>query len=140
MSDPKSPRVTPFALAIILILLITNAVTLGFLLKEKYYFNEEEYYQSCQEEIDNLKNFVNDWYYEMSSANGKASVYKNEIRFDDGRFVLTVSANRIRAVYPRGERFFRLNNINYVEFYEENNRVLCRIFYGNGGEFVFRVQ
>lgn len=121
-------------------MLVTNAVTLGLYLNEKYAVNEENYFAECQEEIDDFKLFICDWYAELSEKFGEAEIYKNEIRFGGGKYPLTVSANRIRAVFPRGERFFRLKNITHAEFSKENGRVLCRIYYGNGGEFVFRID
>ncbi len=127
-------------MAIIVLLLITNAVTLGLYLNEKYAVNEEDYFAECQAEIDDFKLFICDWYAELSEKNGEAEIYKNEIRFKGGKYPLTVSANRIRAVFPRGERFFRLKNITHAEFSNENGRTLCRIYYGNGGEFVFRID
>ena len=127
-------------LLLLIISIITNSVLIILLLSKGKNQNEEDYYSACQEEINDFKLFVCDWYAELLSRGEKADVYKNEIRFRGGQYPLTVSENRLRAVFPRGERFFRLHYITYAEFYEENGRILCRMFYGNGGEFVFRVN
>ena len=134
----KDKRITVL-IVLLIVLLISNAITLKLFLDEKYSATVEDYEQAWENELENVRYFICDWYAEISLITSDVNVYKNEIQFGNGKYILTVSQNRIRAVFPRGERFFRFNTITYVEFYTENNRHLCRLFYGKGGEFVFRI-
>lgn len=92
------------------------------------------------DEISRTKHFVSDWYLEMSSGeNGACAVYLNEMRFGSNEYTLTFAGNRLRAVYPRGERFFKLEYIEKVEFFEVDGKVRCRLYYGSSGEYTFSV-
>ena len=92
------------------------------------------------DEITRTKHFVSDWYLEMSSGeNGACAVYLNELRFGNNEYTLTFAGSRLRAVYPRGERFFKLEYIEKVEFFEVDGKVRCRLYYGSSGEFTFTV-
>lgn len=90
------------------------------------------------DEITRAKHFVSDWYAELS-AKGNCSVYLNEIRFGNNEYTLTFAGGRLRAVYPRGERFFKLEYIEKVEFFEVDGKVRCRIYYGRSGQYTFSV-
>lgn len=83
--------------------------------------------------------FITDWYDELSTK-GKCQVYLNELRFEDGKYTLTTAKDRIRAVYPRGERFFKLEQVTKVEFFEVSGALRCRLSYGNSGEYMFKVN
>ena len=90
------------------------------------------------DEITRVKHFASDWYAEISPA-GNCSVYLNEIRFGNNEYTLTFAGKRLRAVYPRGERFFKLEYIEKVEFFEVDGKVRCRIYYGRSGQYTFSV-
>ena len=93
-----------------------------------------------EDEITRAKHFVSDWYQEISgNENGVCSVYLNELRFGKNEYTLTYAGNRLRAVYPRGERFFKLENIRKVEFFSVDEKVRCRFYYGETGEYTFSV-
>lgn len=92
------------------------------------------------DELNRTKHFVLDWYAEISSG-GKNScvVYLNELRFGNNEYSLTFAGKRLRAVYPRGERFFKLEYVDKVEFFEVDGKVRCRLYYGRTGEYTFTV-
>ena len=127
-------------LIVIVVLITTNAITLKLYLESIAPPDESILAELCGEEIDSVKLFINDWYDEISLSQKNADVYYNELRFENGKYTLTVALNRIRAVYPRGERFFKLQYIRYIEFYKNNGGLLCRLYYGENGEFVFRID
>lgn len=102
--------------------------------------NAEKQLEELNEEIKEVQLFVKDWYDEISSGQKSAEVYYNELRFEEGKYTLTIAANRIRAVYPRGERFYKLQNIKYIEFYSSDGRLLCRLYYSEKGEYVFKLN
>jgi hypothetical protein len=139
-STPEKDKRIPVLIVLLIVLLISNAVTLKFFLDERFSTTEEEYNKACQEEVDSIRYYICDWYAEINHITNTVEVFNNEIRFDGGKYPLTVSENRLRAVFPRGERFFRMNYITHAEFYKDNSHILCRIFYSKGGEFVFRVD
>lgn len=124
---------------IILALVASNAVTLKLYL-DTFRVDEEKQVAECGDEISRAKFFIKDWYDELSVRCGEPEVYFNELRFRGGTYALTVAADRVRAVYPRGERFFRLEHITYIEFYKENGKLLCRLYYHETGEFVFKLN
>ena len=94
--------------------------------------------QAAGDELSRVKYFIKDWYDECS-AYGEVKVYYNELRFQAGTYTLTVAADRIRAVYPRGERFFQMEYVSYLEFYMENGHLICKLYYLETGEYVFRL-
>lgn len=90
------------------------------------------------DEFSRARCFIEDWINELN--NGRTlQVYINELRFIEGNYSLTIAKNRIRAVYPRGERFFKLEKITNIEFFEVDSFLRCRFSYGNSGEYMFRV-
>ena len=91
------------------------------------------------DELTRAKHFIGDWYDELMAKYKSCDVFYNELRFNNGAYTLTVAADRIRAVYPRGERFFKLEYIRYLEFYKENGNLLCRLYFYETGEFVFKI-
>ena len=92
------------------------------------------------DELNRTKHFVSDWYLEISNSDtGDCSVYLNEIRFGNNEYALTFAAGRLRAVYPRGERFFKFEYISKAEFFEVDGKVRCRLYYGRTGEYTFTV-
>lgn len=119
---------------------MTNAITLLLYLQAITPPDEATIAELYDEEINNLKLFIKDWYDEISYSRTDAEVFYNELRFENGKYTLTIASNRIRAVYPRGERFFKLQYIRYIEFYKENGRLLCRLYYSEKGEFVFKLN
>lgn len=119
---------------------MTNTITLKLYLESILPPDKAAIGELYDEEINSLKLFIKDWYDEISSNRNEVEVYYNELRFESGKYTLTIASNRIRAVYPRGERFFKLQYIKYLEFYSQNSRLLCRLYYGEKGEFVFKVN
>ena len=125
--------------ALILALVTANAFTLKLYL-ESLNRDDSQIETDTEDEISRAKYFVCDWYEELFIGYGGIKVFYNELQFEDGKYTLTVAGDRIRAVYPRGERFFKLEYIRYLEFYTDNGRLLCRLYYGDKGEFVFKVN
>ena len=102
--------------------------------------NDTEYDpQIISDELTRAKHFIGDWYDELTAKYKSCDVFYNELRFNNGAYTLTVAGDRIRAVYPRGERFFKLEHIRYLEFYKENGKLLCRLYFYDTGEFVFKI-
>lgn len=127
-------------IAILIIgLVATNSVTLKLYI-ETFNVDDETVIDECADEIIRTKYFILDWYNELTSQFGMAQIYHNEIRFNRGEYTLTVAGPNIRAVYPRGERFFRLNYITYIDFYIEDNITKCKIYYLANGEIVFNIN
>ena len=101
--------------------------------------NDDELTSDLADEFARARFFIVDWYSELKST-GKCAVFLNELRFEKGLYTLTVERNRIRAVYPRGERSFKLEFITHVEFFEVNGVLRCRFSYGRAGEYLFRID
>ena len=101
---------------------------------------EDAVIKETGDEISRAKFFIKDWYDELSVRCGEPEVYFNELRFQGGAYTLTVASDRVRAVYPRGERFFQLEHITYIEFYKENGSLLCRLYYHETGEYIFKLS
>lgn len=92
------------------------------------------------DEITRTRHFVSDWYAELSqSGKGDCKVYLNELHFEIENYSLAVANGRLRAVYPRGERFFKFEHIRRLEFFEIDGKVRCRVYYGQTGEYTFTV-
>lgn len=83
--------------------------------------------------------FIIDWYNDLK-VNGRCQVFLNELQFANGQYSLTVANNRIRAVYPKGERYFKLDLVTQIEFFEVNGVLRCRFSYGKNGEYMFRIN
>lgn len=130
----------------LIIIVITVAIACGIILTVGYFVNRpieefsDEEMAEITDEISRVRNFVSDWYAELSAGeNGECEVYLNELRFRGGTYTLSSAGGRIRAVYPRGERFFKFDYIRSVEFFEISGKVRCRVYYGETGEYTFTV-
>ena len=91
------------------------------------------------DEFSRVRWFITDWYNELN-ATGKCQVYLNELQFENGKYTLTVANDRVRAVYPRGERFFKLEQVTKIEFFEVSGNLRCRLSYGKSGEYMFKIN
>lgn len=122
---------------IILALVISNAITLKLYL-DTFISDENQVVKDTGDELSRTKFFIKDWYDELSESYGEPKVYYNELQFSGGKYTLTVAADRIRAVYPRGVRTFQLEYVSYIEFFKEENALYCRLYYdGENGELRF---
>ena len=122
------------------VLLISNAITLKLYI-DTFNVNFDKLTKITNDEISEVQFFIKDWYDELrDQRHGSVQVFFNELRFKEGTYTLTVAADKIRATFPRGERYFSFRHVNYVEFYEDGERILCRVYYGNKGEYVFKVN
>lgn len=131
----------PSIIAITIILLIAAAAITAALLFRKEYGKEpnDDITPELTDEFARAKDFIADWYTELRTQ-GKCSVYLNELQFSNGKYTLTFANGRVRAVYPRGERFFKLEYITKIEFFETNGALRCRFFYGQSGEYMVRIN
>ena len=125
--------------SLIVVLTVSNVISISLYLSTTKENNERRLLET-EDEISRTIWFIKDWYNELSADYGTAEVYFNELRFLDGKYTLTIAADKIRAVFPRGARFFRLENISYLEFFEDNNSIRCILFYNENGETVFEVN
>ena len=94
--------------------------------------------QSLTDEISRAKLFVLDWFNELSNDK-KCNVFLNELNIENGKYTLTFAKNRIRATYPKGERFFKCEEIKKVEFLIIDGVIRGRFSYGKNGEYMFRI-
>lgn len=99
----------------------------------------DELTDDLTDEFSRARWFIVDWYNEVQDK-GMCTVFLNELSFNGGKFTLTFSRDRIRAVFPKGERFFKLYLIKNIEFFEVNDVLRCRFTYGKSGEYMFRVN
>lgn len=99
----------------------------------------DEITDELADEFSRIRWFITDWYNEIEHY-GSCRVYLNEIQIDGGHYTLTYAQNRIRAVYPRGERFFKIELITKIEFFEVNGILRCRLSYGKTGEYMFIIN
>ena len=131
----------PSLIVITIIVLIAAAAITAALLFRKEYGKDpnDEITPELTDEFARAKDFISDWYAELRTQ-GKCSVYLNELQFAGGRYALTYANDRVRAVYPRGERFFKLEYITKIEFFETNGALRCRFFYGQSGEYMVRIN
>lgn len=145
--QPNNTPKSKIGLKHIIIIAAAVAVACAGILIAGYFANkalDDEYttkeMDEVMDEIIRTKHFVSDWYSEISSGeNGTCAVYLNEIRFGNNEYSLTFAGERLRAVYPRGERFFKLEYIEKIEFFEVDGKVRCRFYYGSSGEYTFTV-
>ena len=132
----------PSIIAITALLLVAAVAIGGALIFRKEYGQppeSDEITDELSDEFSRIRWFITDWYNELKST-GKCMTYLNELRFDNGKYTLTYANGRIRAVYPRGERFFKLENVKKIEFLETHNVLRCRLYYGSSGEYLFRIN
>lgn len=92
------------------------------------------------DEIKRAKDFVTDWYAEITETGDTIVVYLNELKKSGSNYTLTYFDGRVRAVYPRGERFFKFYVIDKIEFFEVTGKTRCRFYYFNGEEFTFSLE
>lgn len=142
-----TPQKNKIGIKQILIIAVVLAIVCGVILTVGYFANKalgDEFsakeMDEIMDEIMRVKHFISDWYAEISSIGmGNGSVYLNEIRFGSNEYTLTFAGARLRAVYPRGERFMKLDFIRKVEFFSIDDKTRCRLYYGNTGEYTFSV-
>lgn len=147
MTDKTSQNNRIISLKRVIIIVVIAAFVCVIALLISHIVNEyfDEFSQAetdeITDEINRARYFISDWYLEVSSNDSaNCTVYLNELRFFDGRYALTFAGtDRIRAVYPRGERFFKFDYINNVEFFEVDGKIRCRLYYGRTGEYTFTV-
>ena len=137
MKNHKATKTHIIGLVLIVLLIISNAITLKLYLDT---FVENVSQDQYDDEINRVNYFIQDWYDELTSSHGVAKVYRNEIRFENGQYTLTVAKDRIRAVYPRGIRFFQLKYITYIEFLEDENGLNCKLYYGETETTTFKLN
>ena len=136
----KSEKIkTALSLAIILALVISNVITLKLFIDSKSE-NETELVKNTGDELSRVKFFIKDWFDELSEKNTTVSVFRNELRFGNNDYTLTVAGDRIRAVYPKGTRYFQLEYIKYIEFFEENANIKCKLYFNETGELIFNIE
>lgn len=130
----------------LIIIGITVAIACGVILLIGYFLNHSfeefssEEMAEITDEITRIRHFVSDWHAELCvSGKGECEVYFNELRFGGGNYTLSSAGGRIRAVYPRGERFFKLEQVSRLEFFEIEGKLRCRVYYGKSGEYTFAV-
>jgi len=128
----------PF-LGLIAFLIIMGVVLFSVVNGISNNLKNDEITPELSDEFDRARWFIIDWYSELEN-NGRCQVFLNEIQLDNGKYSLTVANNRIRAVYPKGERFFKLDLVKQVEFFEINGVLRCRFSYGKNGEYMFRIN
>lgn len=126
----------------IAIIVLLTAVSIFFIGKyiQRNSTNDSELINAYADEISRTKFFIKDWYDEISGVSKNEQVYHNELRFDGGNYTLTVADKRIRAVFPRGERYFKLEYITYIEFFETSGKLQCRLYYEQNGEYTFTLR
>ena len=140
--SPTVNRKKSVILIIILIMILIAAAGIATLLFQKYVASRQsidEITPELTDEFSRARWFIVDWYDELKTTSD-LQVYMNELRFEDGTYTLTVAKDRIRAVYPRGERFFKLELIKKIEFFEVDGYLRCRLYYGESGQYSFRVN
>ena len=127
-------------IAVVVSIACAIILTVGYLVNNPPEEFSDEEMAEITDEISRTRHFVSDWYAELSAGeNGECDVYLNELRFRGGTYSLSCAGERIRAVYPRGERFFKLEYIERLEFFEIEGKLRCRVYYGKSGEYTFTV-
>lgn len=126
-------------IAVIVLLAVVSVFFIGKYIQRNS-VNDSELINAYADEISRAKFFIKDWYAEISGVAKSEQVYHNELRFDGGNYTLTVADKRIRAVYPRGERYFKLEYISYIEFFETSGKLQCRLYYEQNGEYTFTLR
>lgn len=125
---------------IIIILVTSNAIILNLYLKSVIP-NEEKVIDSTGDELSRVKYFIKDWFDEIyMDYSSSLDIYYNELRFNQGNYTLTCAADRIRAVYPRGVRYFQLQYVTYIEFIRLEGYLQCRLYFNETGEYLFKLK
>ncbi|MBQ4049843.1 MAG: hypothetical protein IJD07_04225 [Clostridia bacterium] len=124
-------------IAVVLALVCAAILIGGHIVSEKLDGYSSQEMIEITDEITRAKHFISDWYDEIHAlSSSEPRVFLNELRFDLG-YTITYAADRLRAVYPRGERFFKFDYIDSAEFFTVDNKIRCRLYYGKDGEFTF---
>ena len=128
--------------AIIIIYVIISAAAIVFFVADRLndLYDQPDLTEEYADEISRIKYFISDWYNELSSAGNKVNVYLNELQFSGAKFSLTYFNGSVRAVYPRGERFFKAQYINNIEYFEVDGKLRCRLYYGEDGVYMFKLN
>ena len=124
---------------LIILLIVIGVVAFAVMSHISNDLKNDEVSSELADEFDRARWFIIDWYDELKNS-GRCQVFLNELQFDSGKYSLTVANNRIRAVYPKGERFFKLDLVTQIEFFEVNGVLRCRFSYGRNGEYMFRIN
>lgn len=127
------------AFTIIGVLILSNIVTL-MLYIDPFHIGKNNVTEKTEDELSRAKYFILDWYDELQPDYGNAKVYKNELQFQEGNYILTVAKDRIRAVYPRGDRYFQLEFISYIEFTDNSGTLSCQMHSLKMGETSFNIN
>lgn len=125
---------------VILAILTTGVILLSLHLKRLVEGHSSEEQVEMTDELKRAKHFISDWYVELSEDGNSCVVYFNELRINNGQFTLTYAGKRIRAVYPRGERFFKFYLIDKLEFFETGGKIRCRLYYWGDSEYTFALE
>lgn len=148
MNQEKNPKEkNKISTRQLIIIGVTVAISCGIILLIGYFvnnppaeFNNAEMAE-ITDEILRVRHFVSDWYAEISELSiGECKVHFNELRFEGSNYTVSTANRRLRAVYPRGERFFKFDYIDSVEFFKIDGKVRCRVYYGQTGEYTFACE
>lgn len=126
---------------LICVLVASNAVTLRLYL-QTFETDEMALIDKTGDEITRVKYFISDWYDELNAKHGQLTVFHNELQLkvNDKNYTLTIASDRIRAVFPRGTRFFKLEYVSYIEFFQDDGHLKCKLQFNGTGEFVFNIH
>ncbi|MFA5220048.1 MAG: hypothetical protein WC424_03055 [Bacilli bacterium] len=125
---------------IIIIIFIVAVTVLIITFINKMFEAREPDTEVINEEIINVRSFILHWYQEFDEEE-VASVSRNELSFDSGKYSLTFAVNRLRAVFPDEKAIFIVfNHVEYLEFYQNDGEILCVISYINSGRYTFNVE
>ena len=144
MTEQKTPKkIEPKKLIILSVVLAL--VCLAIVLGGQYVNNlvkghTAEEQQQIADELIRTKDFISDWYDELVVDGKPCDVYLNELRFAGGTYTLTFAGKRLRAVYPRGNRFFKMDFIDNAEFFQAGGKIRCRLHYWGTNEYTFALN
>lgn len=92
------------------------------------------------DELKRARHFISDWFNENLDSGSDCEVYFNELKFNETGYTLTYAGGRLRAVYERGERFFKFYLLNKAEFFEVGGKIRCRLYYLGSEEYTFPLE
>ena len=121
-------------------LIVCSAIIFSIYVSKKFDATSDSAMDDIIDELSRARFFILDWYAEISEAESGYYIYLNELRFAKSGYTMTYAGGRLRAVYQRGDRFFKLYHIDKIEFFELNEKIRCRFYYGSGEEFTFTVE
>jgi hypothetical protein len=138
--NKRTTVITNIVLIVVIVaLLITNSITLKLYL-DTFIEDDAKVIDDTGDELSRVKFFIKDWYDELSFNYGSVRIFNNELQAKDGKYTLTIAGNRIRAVYPRGVRYFPLKYVTYIDFVENEDGIQCRLFYNETGTSIFTLR